>query len=67
MKKTLKIASVMVAGVADRLWYGGGIVDLIERRKAFEDVSLLVGRASYGTSLRFFSPSRSLVRQDQHR
>jgi hypothetical protein len=33
----------MAAGVSDRLWAVGDIVDLIERQEALEDGTLLVG------------------------
>jgi IS1 family transposase len=43
MHKTLKMTPAMAAGVSDKLWSVGDIVDLIEREEAMEDGSLLVG------------------------
>jgi IS1 family transposase len=43
MHKTLKMTPAMAAGVSDRLWSVGDVVDLIERTEAMGDGSLLVG------------------------
>jgi hypothetical protein len=43
MHKTLKMTPAMGAGVSDKLWSVGDIVDLIEASERLEDGSLLVG------------------------
>ncbi len=43
MHKTLKMTPAMAAGVSEKLWSVGDIVDLIEAREALEEGSLLVG------------------------
>ena len=43
MHKTLRMTPAMAAGVSDKLWSVGDIVDLIEAQEAVTDGSLVVG------------------------
>jgi hypothetical protein len=43
LHKIPKITPAIAAGVSDKLWSVGDIVDLMERSGALEDGSLLIG------------------------
>jgi hypothetical protein len=43
MHETLKMTPALAAGVADRLWSVGDIMDLFGTGEALEDGSLMVG------------------------